>query len=128
MGTPLVGAGAVVSHGLAVGVLALGVAGVGMVGATEQAFVDGYSASGSALTVAYAPPGGCGQMIRLRALESADAVTLDLLGFGGSGFIPMNASQPICTVTFELAEPLGSRDLRVASGEPLAEVWASVGR
>ncbi|WP_062520175.1 hypothetical protein [Demequina silvatica] len=128
MGTPLVGTGAVVSHGLAVGVLAVGVAGVGLVGTTDQAFVDGYLESGTSLTVAYAPPGGCGQMIRVRAVESTDAVTLDLLGFGGMPFVPTTASQPICTVTFALAEPLGSRELRVASGESVDDVWASVGR
>ncbi|WP_062460901.1 hypothetical protein [Demequina soli] len=128
MGTPLVGSGATVSRVLALAAIALGLGGLGVAALTDQAFIDGYTADGSALVVSFAPPGQCDQMIRVRALESDDAVTLDLLGLGAPAFVPTNASQPICTARLELAAPLGGRELRVASGETVAAVWASVGR
>lgn len=110
----------------AISVMAIGAGGALFSLLVSPAFIDGYNVQGNTLIVAYAPPGGCDEMVRVHARETGTAVVLDIAGYRLP--LPSNAMQPICTVNFELSRPLGDRELRLADGRTVKQAWAEVGR
>jgi len=116
------------SAALGIAVIALAFVGMFVASLIQPAFIDSYRTEGTTLWVGYGPKGDCDTMMRVRAIESAEAVTLDIVGFAEMPFVASTAEQPICTVTFELESPLGDRELRLASGESVSDAWARVGR
>ncbi|WP_084130264.1 hypothetical protein [Demequina sp. NBRC 110055] len=75
----------------------------------ERAWIVSYSSAGNELTVIYAPAGSCDTVLRTRATETDTAVDIVIVAVGPPPFVPTNASQDECVVTFELDAPLGGR-------------------
>lgn len=113
---------------LGIAVITLAFMGLLLGSQVKPAFIDSYKTDGNVLWVGYAPNGECNTMIRVRATETDDAVVLDIVGWDPVAYLPQTAQQALCTARFDLKEPLGDRELRLASGESVAEEWASVGR
>ncbi|WP_084102790.1 hypothetical protein [Demequina sp. NBRC 110051] len=77
----------------------------------ERAWIVSYTSEGNELTVTYAPAGSCDTVLRTHASETDAAVEIDIIAVGPPPFVPTNASQDECVVTFELDEPLGDREV-----------------
>ena len=109
-------------------VMAAALFGIGLRWTAQPVFIMGYEAHGTELVVQYSPAGSCDALVRRRASETDRAVILDMAALKPIPGVPRTSIAYICSTTFQLKEPLGDRELRLADGRTVEQAWAATGR
>ena len=117
-----------VSAGAAMAVIAAALFGIGLRWTTQPVFIMGYEPHGAELVAQYSPAGSCDALVRRRASETDRAVILDMAALKPIPGVPRTSIAYICSTTFQLKEPLGDRELRLADGRTVEQAWAATGR